>query len=210
MYSTGMTGQSSGRTKCVTPNVYQHDDVGARRSTGRPRSTRGRPSPPACWFGYSPAAAPLVARVGRDPEVVLREAGPPADRRVGVRPAASASTSSARACTRPAARGRCARPGSRCCHARDVAASMSRRASGSRLETRRTSAGTRCPTGCRDRAARARPRPRSTSFTGPSTSKSRRALNRCWWCGAATPSPTTFANSGLRARLDRHRRHDAR
>ena len=25
------------------------------RASGRPPSTRGRPSPPACWFGYSPA-----------------------------------------------------------------------------------------------------------------------------------------------------------
>ena len=48
-----------------------------------------------------------------------------------------------------------------------------------------------------------------TSFSAPSTSKSSRALNRCWWCGAATPSAITFANARLRARLDRHRRHDA-
>ena len=56
------------------------DDRPVRR--GPARAGRRRPS---CWFGYSPAARRSSRRVGRDPEVVLREAGPPADRRVGVR-----------------------------------------------------------------------------------------------------------------------------
>ena len=83
VYSTGMTGQSSGRTKCVTPNEYQ-------TTTSVPAIVRscavqrGKPSPPACWFGYSPAARRSSDCVRRDPQVVLREAGPPPDRRFGM------------------------------------------------------------------------------------------------------------------------------
>ena len=55
VYSTGITGQSSGRTKWVTPNVYQ--STTSVSSSGRSAAVHaGRPSPPACWFGNSPAA----------------------------------------------------------------------------------------------------------------------------------------------------------
>src|SRR5207248_8410348 len=55
VYSTGMTGQSSGRTKCVSPNVYQ--TTTSVPAIGRSCADhRGKPSPPSCWFGYSPAA----------------------------------------------------------------------------------------------------------------------------------------------------------
>ena len=36
-----------------------------------------------------------------------------------------------------------------------------------------------------------------TVFAEPSTSKSRRAENRCWWCGAASPGAIRFANSDV-------------
>ena len=63
MYSTGITGQSSGRTKWVTPNVYQSTtSVSAIDRSAAVQ--RGRPSPPACWFGNSPAARRSSARYG--------------------------------------------------------------------------------------------------------------------------------------------------
>src|ERR1035437_7429283 len=47
VYSTGMTGQSSGRTKCVTPKLYQ--TTTSRSAIGRFAAVhRGSPSPPAC------------------------------------------------------------------------------------------------------------------------------------------------------------------
>ena len=84
MYSTGITGQSSGRTKCVTPNVYQ--STTSVSAIGR--SGRG-PAREAVAAGVLvrevAGGASFVGGVGRDPEVVAREAGAPADARIGRR-----------------------------------------------------------------------------------------------------------------------------
>jgi hypothetical protein len=71
VYSTGMTGKSSGRQKWVTPTVCQ--TTMSVSTTERSAAVhRGSPSPPGCWFGKSPAARrpppaarrpPLVGRV---------------------------------------------------------------------------------------------------------------------------------------------------
>ena len=54
-YSTGITGKSSGRQKCVGPKVC-HSTMSSF-SIGRFCATYfGRPSPPACWLGNSPLA----------------------------------------------------------------------------------------------------------------------------------------------------------
>src|SRR5207237_4363364 len=54
-YSTGITGQSSGRAKWVIPNVYQ--STTSASASGRSAAVqRGRPSPPALRLGQSPAA----------------------------------------------------------------------------------------------------------------------------------------------------------
>src|SRR5690242_14451818 len=52
--STGMTGQSSGRGKCVAPNVCQ--STMSCPAMSRPCATNvGSPAPPGCWLIWSPA-----------------------------------------------------------------------------------------------------------------------------------------------------------
>ena len=49
-YSTGMTGQSSGRGMCVTPNEC-HSTMSVS-TTGRSWAVHaGSPAPPLCWLG---------------------------------------------------------------------------------------------------------------------------------------------------------------
>ena len=54
----------------------------------------------------------------------------------------------------------------------------------------------RCRTGCRARGAIPVSSVSYTEFSGPSTSKSRRKLKRCWWCGAASCGATSAACAG--------------
>src|SRR5207253_5423617 len=54
-YSTGITGQSSGRGMWVTPNVcHSTTSVSTRERSAAVHW--GNPSPPPDWFGCSPAA----------------------------------------------------------------------------------------------------------------------------------------------------------
>ena len=55
VYSTGITGQSSGRGMWVTPNVC-HTTTSVSTRSRSAAVHAGSPSPPACWFGWSPAA----------------------------------------------------------------------------------------------------------------------------------------------------------
>ena len=74
--STGMTGQSSGRTRWVTPKVC-HTTISVS-SIGRSCSVHtANPSSPLLWLGCSPAARRSVGLVGRDPQVVPAERGSP-------------------------------------------------------------------------------------------------------------------------------------
>ena len=208
VYSTGMTGQSSGRTKCVTPNVYQ--TTTSVSAIGRSCAVqRGSPSPPACWFGYSPAAAPLVGRVRRDPEVVLREAGAPPDRRVGMREQRRRRHRRHELVGDAADRGRCARSGFAILHVRECAASTSRARVGLGVEPGRAL------------AERVQPRvvgagrhalgldlvdlvDRSVDVEVEAGVEQVLVVRR----GDAVADHVR--ELGLRARLDRHRRHDAR
>ena len=52
--ATGITGQSSRRGTWCEPNTYQ-STISVSSSERSAAVQRGRPSPPACWFGYSPA-----------------------------------------------------------------------------------------------------------------------------------------------------------
>ena len=208
VYSTGMTGQSSGRTKCVTPNVCQSDDVGVGdRAVGRGPARQAVAA--LVLVRVVARGASLVGSYGVTQRLWPREAGAPADARVRARRASSASTSSGPACSRPAGRAGSARSAFTTFQTRLVAAShvALRRELG--VEASSTAGGTRCPTGCRARRRTARRRPRTRCSSVPSTSRSRRAENRCWWCGAARPGAITFAYSGSSPGVDRHRRDDA-
>ncbi len=82
VYSTGITGQSSGRTKWVTPNVYQ--STTSVSVNGRSAAVqRGETITTGVLVGELTGGASFVARVRRDPEVVTREAGALADTRLG-------------------------------------------------------------------------------------------------------------------------------
>ena len=56
--ATGMIGQSSGRTKCVVPTVYQ--STTSLSSSGRSASLHcGRPTVSDCAVGIAPGRVPL-------------------------------------------------------------------------------------------------------------------------------------------------------
>ena len=52
--ATGITGQSSGRGKCVGPNVCQ-TTMSAPSMSRSPAMYAGSPAPPGCWLTKSPA-----------------------------------------------------------------------------------------------------------------------------------------------------------
>ena len=75
VYSTGITGQSSGRGMWVTPKVCHthHVGVGHGPVGGRPRR---QPVAPGVLVGVVARGPPLVGAVGGDPQVAGGEAGP--------------------------------------------------------------------------------------------------------------------------------------
>jgi hypothetical protein len=76
VYSTGMTGKSSGRQKCVTPTVC-HSTMSVS-TTGRSAAVhRGSPSPPGCWLGKSPAARRSSAANGATHRCLVPNAARP-------------------------------------------------------------------------------------------------------------------------------------
>ena len=85
VYSTGMTGQSSGRGMWVTPNVYQSTTSSPRRSSRSAAVARslGQAGAPGVLVGEVPGRAALVGPIRRDPEVVAGEPGPATHRRLG-------------------------------------------------------------------------------------------------------------------------------
>ena len=84
MYSTGVTGQSSGRTMWVSAERVPDHHVGIdERAVGR--GPAGEAVAALVLVRVVAGGAALVGAVGRDPQVVLREPGPLADARVGVR-----------------------------------------------------------------------------------------------------------------------------
>ena len=207
VYSTGITGQSSGRTKWVTPNVYQ-TTTSVSTSDRSAAVQRGSPSPPACWFGYSPAARRSSRRVRRDPQVV-----PWRTRRAGRRSTRVGEQRRRRHRRHELVADRLpepvrARRGSR---SSTTGSSPRRRRAARRARCRgaSTSAGTRCPTGCRGPAAPARPRPRT-----PRCRRRRRRSRAGRRTGAGGAARRDPARSRSRTRrcspgVDRHRRHDA-
>ena len=161
--------------------VPDHDVGVLDRPVGR--RPRGSPSPPGCWLGKSPAARRLVGVERRDPEV-LRGERRPAGGWPSRRPASIVGGVARHQLVGDrVADGVALRPGSRSATCRLRAGSTSAlrlelgaRASASAVErvvVRVVGPGGSATT--------------STSLTelpAPSTSKSRRKLNRCWWWGA--------------------------
>ena len=206
-YSTGITGQSSGRGMWVTPKVYQTtmsrlDDGPVRRGPLR------EPVPAGVLVGVVAGGPPLVGRVGGDPEIAGGEAGPLGHARVRV----------------GEQRGR--RPGHELVARRGSPRRFFER--GLTIFQHRLADGVHDATGAvlgleqrghrsegvGPRVVRARGRPDrvSTSYTefaGPSTSVSSRMLNRCWWNGAASWGATMEAKRRLLARRHPHGRQDA-
>ena len=61
-YSTGITGKSSGR-EWVTPTVC-HSTMSVSVTGRSPAVHSGRPAPPGCWYGKSPAGCRSAAAYG--------------------------------------------------------------------------------------------------------------------------------------------------
>ena len=199
-YSTGMTGQSSGRGKCVTPNVYQ-STTSVSTSDRSAAVHRGSPSPPACWFGIVAGGPPLVRRVRRDPQVVAwrsRRAARRDDSGCGEqrrRRHRRARACSATGCAERVA----ARRGSTICHAAARAAFDGRAAPPcSRVEPGRSRTERVAPRVVVARAAPARRRPRTPRSRGR-----RRRSRGARRTGAGGAAPRAPARSTLRERRAR-------
>ena len=147
------------------PNVYQ-TTTSVSTSERSAAVQRGQAVAARVLVRVLARGAALVGAVRRDPEVVLREPGPLADARVGVREQRGRRSSSARACTPSAARAPLRTSGFTIFHARDVAAFGVARARELGVEPRVASRRNAFRHGLSGPGGSARPRPRSTSLTG--------------------------------------------
>ena len=187
MYSTGITGQSSGRTKWVTPNVYQSTtSVSVERPVGRGPGGAARRRPRAGW-GTRPRRAARRLAYGVTHRLWRANPARLPDARLGRREHRRRRHGGHELVADGLAECRSRLESLTTRQARLVAAFMSRCAASSVVSG--VTAGSE-RVGPRVVGSRRDTTSASTSWTEfavPSTSRSRRAENRCWWWGAASP-----------------------